>query len=146
METLCQITLRIETYFLVGQKPASRFNAHHREGGNLMSNYSKDRSLLLGLILITEQVETLCQIIPRTETYFSVRFSSSSRWKPCVKLFQEQKPASRFDSHHRVGGNLISKIINCPQTLLCISGTWGSHRITGWIKTDLSVPIPTIGR
>ena len=36
--------------------------------------YSKDRNLLLGLILIARQVETLCQIALRIETYFSVRF------------------------------------------------------------------------
>ena len=33
----------------------------------------KDRSLLLGSILITEQVETLCQITIRIETDFLVR-------------------------------------------------------------------------
>ena len=47
-------------------------------------DYVKDRSLILGLIEITKQVETLLflQKTLRTETSFSVRSESSSRWKP----------------------------------------------------------------
>ena len=48
--------------------------------------YFKDRNLLLGLISIARQVETLCQITLRTETCFLVQSQSPGRWKPYVKF------------------------------------------------------------
>ena len=79
-------------------------------------DYVKDRSLILGLIEITKQVETLLflQKTLRTETSFSVRSESSSRWKP---YSNKEKSKNR---------NLILsliKIIDQVETLLLLQRT-----------------------
>ena len=63
-----------------------------------------DRSLLLGLIVITEQVETLYYIL-RIEVCSSIRLLSPSRWKPYITSYGE-KPDSRFNYYHQSGENL----------------------------------------
>ena len=65
-----------------GQKLALRFDCYHRAGENL-TFFPKDRSLFLGSIFITEQVET-SHFFLRTEACSSARLLSLSRWKPYI--------------------------------------------------------------
>ena len=65
-----------------GQKLALRFDCYHRAGENL-TFFPKDRSLFLGSIVITEQVET-SHFFLRTEACSSARLLSLSKWKPYI--------------------------------------------------------------
>ena len=65
-----------------GQKLALRFDCYHRAGENL-TFFPKDRSLFLGSIVITEQVET-SHFFLRTEACSSIQLLSPSKWKPHI--------------------------------------------------------------
>ena len=73
--------LRTEACFSVRSLSLGRWKPY--------SKISKDRSLLLGLIPITEQMETLFEKSLRTEACFLVLSLSSSGWKPYSKISKD---------------------------------------------------------
>ena len=62
MDTGEAMEIQAAKKLLEGQKPASRFDSYHRAGG-ILTQFPKDRSLLLCLIPITEKVETLLKLL-----------------------------------------------------------------------------------
>ena len=98
---LRQLVQRTETCFPDRLLSLSRWKSYSKK-------YPKDRNLLPGSIIITEQVETLY-------------------WK----ISKGQKPASWFDYYHQAGGNLILK--NVLRKKICIPirllslGKWKSY-------------------